>query len=92
MNIGFFERKLLSVMLRFIFFSVSRIANFSFEIRTNYFMIHRMWHFELKCEQQSLVSHASGCTGNNRYIVGWTGMVGRLKIKGTEIKGENIRM
>lgn len=45
-----------------------------------------MWHFKLQCEQQSLVSHASGCTGNNRYIVGWTGMVGRLMC--IEIKGE----
>lgn len=49
-----------------------------------------MWHFKLKCEQQGLVSHANGCTGNNRCIVGWTGTVGRLMC--SEIEGEGIRV
>lgn len=47
-----------------------------------------MWHFKLKCEQQGFVSHANGCAGNNRCIVGWTGTVGCLTCG--EIKGEAL--
>lgn len=89
-NIGFWEKIGAYNAVMISFCSMSWITYFSSEIRTNYFRIYWMWHLKLKCEQQTLVSRSNGCTGNNRYIVRWTGTVGRLMC--SEIKGENIRI